>query len=66
MRGRARGHQERIVLLAHQIEVMARQKVLKRADTYLPKTNVPKPSGAMAVLEMLRRMKARQDLAQHD
>jgi hypothetical protein len=66
MRGRARGNQERIVLLAHQVEVMARQKVLKRADAYLPKANVPKPSGAMAVLEMLRRMKARQDLGQHD
>lgn len=63
MRGRARGNQERIVLLSHQIEVMARQKVLKRADAYLPKPNVPKPSGAMAVLEMLRRMKVRQDLA---
>lgn len=62
MRGRARGHQERIVILAHQIETMARKKTLREVKHYLPKPgNAPKPSGASAVLAMVRRFKADQD-----
>jgi len=35
MRGRVKGLTERIVLVAHQTEAMARQKVLKSPDHYL-------------------------------
>lgn len=61
MRGRARGHQERIVILAHQVETMARQKTLKSVNHYLPKPGAPKKSGASAMLDMVRRFKAKQD-----
>lgn len=62
MRGRSQGSQERIIVLAHQIEAMARRKVLKDVHHYLPKANSGKnPDGAMSVLAMLRAMKARQD-----
>lgn len=61
MRGRARGHQERIVILAHQVETMARQKTLKSVKHYLPKPDAPKKSGASAMLDMVRRFKAKQD-----
>ena len=60
MRGRARGHQERIVILAHQIESMARQKTLKAIKHYLPKEKKGgKIDGASKVLAMFERMKAR-------
>jgi hypothetical protein len=62
MRGRARGHQERIVILAHQIEVMARKKTLRDVKHYLPKPGgAPEPSGTSAMLAMVRRFKAEQD-----
>jgi len=55
MHGRSRGHQERILVLAHQTELMARQKMLKPLRHYLQKE---KPAaGAMAVLERLERAK---------
>ena len=62
MRGRAKGNQERMIILAHQVEIMARQKVLKDVRHYLPKANAAKErDGASKVLAMLRAMKARQD-----
>lgn len=61
MRGRSRGHQERILLLAHQTESMARQKTLKPFNHYLPKPSRPPEAGAAAVLAKLRKLKARQD-----
>ncbi|MFX4083652.1 hypothetical protein ACKU27_00960 [Sphingobium yanoikuyae] len=61
MRGRARGHQERIIILAHQIEIMARQKTLKAVKHYLPKEEkAAKPSGTRGLVEMFKRIKARQ------
>jgi len=35
LRGRGKGEKERIILLAHQTEVMARQKRLKPPEHYL-------------------------------
>ena len=43
MRGRARGNQERIVALAHQTQMMAREKRLKPLSTYLRRLNKPAP-----------------------
>lgn len=63
MRGRARGQQERIVVLAHQVETMARQKTLKSVKHYLPKSDAPMKTGASAMLAMVRRFKAKQDSA---
>jgi hypothetical protein len=61
MRGRARGHQERIVILAHQIEIMARQKNLRDVRHYLPKSqSAVKRDGAASVLAMMQAFKARQ------
>jgi hypothetical protein len=62
MRGRSRGHQERAVILAHQIETMARQKTLKPIKHYLPKPSKKKKKteGASMVLAMFQRMKKRQ------
>lgn len=59
MRGRTKGDRDRIVTLAHQTEVMARQKTLKPLAKYLepPKTKA-KPESA--VLAMMRRLKAKQ------
>lgn len=62
MRGRARGHQERAIILAHQIEVMHRQKTVRDIKHYLPKANpTPPVSGTSAMLAMVRRFKQRQD-----
>jgi hypothetical protein len=55
-----KGERERIIVLAHQTEAMARQKVLKPLPHYL-KPPKPKQSGNSAVIAMMRRIKARQD-----
>jgi hypothetical protein len=49
-------------VLAHQIEAMARRKVLRDVSYYLkpPATKSPE-SGAAAVLALFRRFKAKQD-----
>lgn len=64
MRGRAKGERDRLVALAHQIEAMARQKVLKPLSKYLeePKKQAP-DDGARKVLAMMKRLKAKQDCA---
>jgi len=54
--GRSRGHQERILVLAHQTELMARQKMLKPLGHYLRRNETP-AAGAMQVLERLGRAK---------
>lgn len=65
MRGRARGQQERIIILAHQTESMARQKTLKAVKHYLPKAEkTPKPTGTRGLVEMFKRIKARQAAAE--
>ncbi len=61
MRGRSRGHQERIILLAHQTEMMARQKTLKPVKHYMPKSQAAQTGGAAALLAKFRLIKARQD-----
>ena len=63
MQGRASGNQERIIILAHQVESMARQERLKPVRHYLPKAQAQKPDGAKNVLAMLRAMKEKQDRA---
>ncbi|GLV22010.1 hypothetical protein TomMM35A_18630 [Sphingobium sp. TomMM35A] len=61
MRGRAKGNQERIIVLAHQIEIMARQKSLRPVKHYLPKSQeATKRNGASAVLAMMKRMQEQQ------
>jgi hypothetical protein len=57
MRGRARGNQERILALAHQTEIMAREKRLKPLSTYLRRMNKPAPQNedVIAMLKDLAR-----------
>ena len=56
------GDRHRIIALAHQTEVMARQKYLRPLDHYLKpkKPNTPE-EGARGVLAMMKRFKAKQD-----
>lgn len=61
MRGRSRGNQERILILAHQSAMMARQERLRPLSAYLDPPKAARKTGASAVLAMLRRMKAKQD-----
>jgi hypothetical protein len=49
MRGRAKGLTERIVLVAHQTEAMARQKVLHSPDHYLDGHRRRQRAGGRAV-----------------
>jgi len=62
MRGRAKGRHEQTVILAHQIEAMARQKMLRGVSHYLPKDKKSASTGASEVLAMFSRAKERQDL----
>lgn len=62
MRGRAEAERVRTIVLAHQIETMARRKVLRDVSHYLkPRAATPPKTGAAAVLAMFKRFKARQD-----
>lgn len=64
MRGRARGTKERTIILAHQIEAMSRQKILRDAAYYIKKSERPaKQTGALSVLAMMQAFKARQEAA---
>jgi hypothetical protein len=60
MTGRITGDQERAIILAHQIEVMARQQKLKPVRHYLTPANKSPESGAARVNAMLNRL-ARKD-----
>jgi len=62
MRGRAQGERERIIVLAHQTEMMARQKTLKPLEKYLDSAKSTRKGGSSEVLAMLRRAKAKQDI----
>lgn len=57
MRGRSRGNQERILALAHQTEVFARQAKLKPLKDYMKPGKVSADAGAAAVIAMLGRLK---------
>lgn len=57
MKGRIRGNRDRIIILAHQIEAMARQKKLKPVNQYFRQTKRAKRTDSPAVIDMLRRMK---------
>lgn len=59
MRGAAKGEHERTIVLAHQVEWMARQKTLKAPEHYL-KPPKRQQRGPGAVAAMLRRMQANQ------
>lgn len=60
MRARLKGEGERLVALAHQTEVFARQKVLKPLAKYLEPPDTPDAAGRK-VLAMMKRIKARQE-----
>lgn len=65
MAGKSKGRREEIVTLAHQTELMARQKVLRRVDHYLGRPLADKKSeGVSSVLALFRRIKAHQDSQQ--
>jgi nitroreductase len=54
MRGREKGEVERIVLVAHQTEVMARQKVLKSPEHYLNRRTRPRAGARAVVASMMQ------------
>jgi hypothetical protein len=60
MRGRARGERERTIILAHQIEAMAREKRLKPLAKYLDQAK-PKQAGSdnFAVIAMFEELAAK-------
>lgn len=60
MRGCARRERERVIVLAHQIEAMARQRTLRSIDHYLKPAKQRQRSGARDMIAMFKRMKARQ------
>lgn len=61
MRGRSRGLQERIIVLAHQIEAMARQTKLKPLAKYLKPAKSKKKAGDdnSAVIAMFEELAAK-------
>lgn len=58
MRGRAKGNQERIIVLAHQTELFAREKRLKPISSYLRRLAPSVPQNA-EVISMFERMAAK-------
>lgn len=56
MRGRIKGDQERILTLAHQIEMFARQKTIKALSHYLETEKENANAGASKVLALFRRL----------
>jgi hypothetical protein len=59
MRGRAKGEQERMIILAHQIEAMAREKRLKPIAQYLKGDKKKPRSDAKDMIAMMKRIKAK-------
>lgn len=59
LRGRLKGERERTIVLAHQIEAMARQQKLKPVESYLKQKTRAVKSAAGAVVDMLKGMKAK-------
>jgi hypothetical protein len=56
MQGRIKGEQERILTLAHQIEMFARQKTLRALSHYLETEKQKTENGAAKVLSLFRRL----------
>ena len=54
MQGRTKGDQDRILILAHQVEMMARQKTLKALSHYLKTEKKSAESGAAKVLALFK------------
>lgn len=54
-----KGDQERILILAHQIEMMARQPTLRALPHYLASEKRSADQGATKVLAMFRRLAER-------
>lgn len=62
MRGRAKAEHERTIVLAHQIEAMARRKILRDVSFYLkPREKKSAQNGAASVLALFKRFKEKQD-----
>ena len=59
MQGRIKGDQERILILAHQVEMMARQKTLKALSHYLSTEKENAEAGASKVLALFKRLAER-------
>jgi hypothetical protein len=56
MQGRIKGDQDRILILAHQTEMMARQKTLKALSHYLKTEKKSADDGAAKVLALFNRL----------
>lgn len=59
MRGRLKGEQERVLTLAHQIEMFARQKTIKALSHYLASEKENVDAGASKVLSLFKRLAER-------
>ncbi len=59
MRGRIKGDQERILTLAHQIEMFARQKTIRALSHYLSTEKENAEAGAAKVLALFKRLAER-------
>lgn len=59
MRGRIKGEQERILTLAHQIEMFARQKTIRALSHYLATEKENAEQGAAKVLALFKRLAER-------
>lgn len=59
MRGRTKGDQDRILTLAHQIEMFARQKTIRALSHYLSTEKQNADAGASKVLAMFERLAER-------
>lgn len=63
MRGRIKGEQERILTLAHQIEMFARQKTIRALSHYLATEKENADAGASKVLALFKRLAQKQESA---
>lgn len=61
MRGRIKGEQERILTLAHQIEMFARQKTIRALSHYLTSEKDKAQEGASKVLALFKRLAERKN-----
>ncbi|QHD68225.1 hypothetical protein GS397_15015 [Sphingobium yanoikuyae] len=64
MEGRATAERERTIVLAHQIEAMAREERLRPVDHYLNRAKRTDTGQGGGLLAMLQRFKDRQDRRQ--
>lgn len=66
MEGRATAERERTIVLAHQIEAMAREQRLRDVNHYLRRTGASDNRQQGGLLAMLQRFKDRQDRKDSD